>query len=132
MKKQTDKILEALRQGGLVLANRQSGKTTALLALAKELGSENCVIVSSDQAHSQYLQDLWRRLYKKESMAPIFCSAVSAERYLPPVKYVLVDQYHRCALRKNFFAAVDSPPENFRNTFIGDTGAFVVIEKMIE
>jgi hypothetical protein len=70
----TQEILARLRRGEVVRAERESGKTTALLMLAHAIGQNGCIVVLHQPALESYAQDLWKSLYPKEQ-PPRFISA---------------------------------------------------------
>jgi hypothetical protein len=100
-------IKKYLRQGMIVVAPRQSGKTTAILEVAKEIldGGLSVAIQGSGEAIKSYGNALWDKLFADDGPRPIFFvnpKVVNVDR-------VLVDEKSLCqSVYKDFFAATDS------------------------
>jgi len=65
MEYRTEEIKQHLREGALVIAKRQTGKTTAILQFAKELldAGENVAIQVVDTERARNMDYLWAKLY---------------------------------------------------------------------
>jgi hypothetical protein len=122
-----DRILQELRKGGIVMAARRAGKTTALLRLAEELGSTTCVVVSTNLRTSRYAKDRWQELFP-EASPPTFIPAPAPsdtrlrETTAKLYPRVLLDDFSLCHWLGHFFAATEPASEYFRTAFIGDHG----------
>jgi hypothetical protein len=98
-----------LRQGMIVVAPRQCGKTTALLEVAKEFidGRESVTVQVPDWRTATQLRSVWRAKFP-DVTAPTFEATPEAIR---PTDRVLIDEKSRCQHPYGmFFAAVDSLP----------------------
>lgn len=96
----TENILAALREhGGLVIAQRQQGKTTALLSFAAAHPGEYVILASSERS-----ADNLRQLADKEITAdPSFARGTA--------KRVLIDEFFSLRqIPERFHAAVGTPP----------------------
>src|SRR5271163_2604583 len=111
-KDQTQEIKKALLQGGLVVANRCSGKTRALAEILLE--DEDAVVIVGNEAQGHTIKCLLLEgglSYEaiKEKVIPF----QSAERYLlnqKTNKNVYVDEWHQNLYRGYFKGAVTSFP----------------------
>lgn len=115
-----DDIMKALREGGgLILTQRQEGKTTCLLRYMME--TPNCVLVVPNVGTEDYARMLWRELHgcKLEGREPcgarvpkvniVRCNSSQIDYYIrgmTPECKVLVDEYFLCRYRWPFYAAV--------------------------
>src|SRR5271169_6213924 len=85
-------ILRELRKGGVVIAGRQCGKTTALLTLARELGANNCIVVCHSKVEAKRLADRWCVLFPEKRNQPTeFVSAWGIPNFRGTKKQILVD-----------------------------------------
>ena len=92
----TEDILARLRGGGVMLCARRTGKTTALVMLAKEL-MPNVVLVVENEQQKEYVKRLWVALQADRSPCPegvVVCG--DARCIVPPRRKVLVDELTRC------------------------------------
>lgn len=101
----TEEILQKLRGGGTVRESRQSGKSTALLMLAHELGADNCTVVATTWPMLLHLKNLWWRLYDGEK-EPLIVRPYELNRARGTSrKYLLVDEFRLCGIT-DYYAAV--------------------------
>src|SRR5579863_7043995 len=122
--RRTMEILAGLRRGGLVIAGRQTGKTTALLMLAHEFGSGNCAVLCHRPEFAWCLKLMWQEMYHSEPSPDFFSDH---RKVGAPVKWILVDELSKCNYRGDFFAATDSGIETRRTVMLGDGGSRVEI-----
>jgi hypothetical protein len=103
-------IKDYLRQGLIVVAPRQTGKTTALLELAKEFIDDGkpVAIQVMNQEHVGHLKRSWERLFGKSGMAPMIDANSEVVGLWQPGVIVLVDEISKVRNPHSFFAATDS------------------------
>lgn len=117
-----EQILEALRNGGglILTADRQVGKTTALLKYMME--TPNCVLVVMNTAMEDCVRARWRKLHDCYMDGRMPCGAHvpvltirrgngldmtdHGIRGMSPETKILVDEYFACNYRGPFYAAV--------------------------
>ena len=109
-----DKIKEALLKGGLVVAERGTGKTSALFEILLEQGNA-VIIVPTEQQRRRYsdlLQEEFPGIYSKMDLRDTIMldSSITEKLLLGLNKDVYIDEYHLCKYRGPFKAAVTSFP----------------------
>lgn len=106
-----NKIKKALLQGGLVIANRGSGKTEAILEILME-DSNAIAIVHTSYAKDRFFQLLnskYPGVYSKNELNKKIISSYNAEEKLKGLhRDVYVDEYFLCNYKGPFKAAVSS------------------------
>jgi hypothetical protein len=111
MRRKARGILKKLKRGGLVVENRGTAKSMALLMLAKEIGVTDCVVIVQNRTMASYHHDLWRSLYGAAPW-PAFVAPDSIEtwkRGRKPLK-ILLDEYFLSDYHGHFDYAVGTAP----------------------
>lgn len=111
-----DEILHGLERWGLVVSDRQSGKTTALLEHIASLGADSCVIVAMNTHSIGFIEELWKRMFGKVKPPEIVASHNNAIGR-GSRKKIFVDEWYYGSYRGQFDGAVTSMP--FPVTVIG-------------
>ena len=111
-----DDIYAALNCGGLVISDRQTGKTTALLEYAASIGADDCIVVAMNEHSRGVIAEAWKRRFGSikppEIVGP---NRVDAGRGTS--KKILVDEWYYGTWKERFDAAVTSMP--FPVTVVG-------------
>ena len=109
---QTQEIKKALLQGGLVVADRCSGKTSALVEILLE--DDDAIVIVGTESQSRRLKEgLLEKGLSYETVKEKIVPAQSAEKYLlnqRTNKNVYVDEWGRNPYKGHFKAAVTSFP----------------------
>jgi len=107
---QTQEIKKALLQGGLVVANRGSGKTKALSEILLE--DKDAIVIVLNEAQSRTIRDyLLEKGLSRETVKNKVVSALYAEKYLigqKTDKNIYVDEWSQNSYKGHFKAAVTS------------------------
>lgn len=104
----TKRILAALAKGGLIVAERQTGKTTALLEYVRQRGPAQFVVVASSAEQAAYLLWKWERVYPGIAPPQFVPSFRFKVAMVGLRKRVVVDEYFLCAFTEPFEVAVAS------------------------
>lgn len=113
-----DRIKEALLKGGLVVAERGTGKSMALFEILLE--QDNVVIiVPTEQQRRTYLvmlQDKFPNVYSAADLTNVIIldTSKTEERLKGLNKDIYIDEYHLSKYRGPFKAAVTSFPFELR------------------
>jgi len=113
-KNNTKKIKEALLKGGLVIAGRGKGKTTALFEILLEEDSV-VIIVPTKQQRRRYcdlFKEKFPNVYSESELRDIIIlDSPNAQIRLQGLdKNIYIDEYFMCKYRGPFKAAVTSFP----------------------
>lgn len=102
----TEEIKTQLAGGGLVITNRQMGKTHALLSFVAEDGAEKWNIVTFNHDQAGFLRRYWSRLFGETKTPQI------SVRKVPEgwSRKVAVDEWFLCGAPSQFDVAVASVP----------------------
>lgn len=114
LKVNTKKIKEALLRGGLVIADRGTGKTQALFEILLER-SNVAIVVPTEQQQQRYndlIQEKFPNVYSKAELSNvIILDSPNTEQKLKGLhRDIYVDEYFLCRYRGPFKAAVTSFP----------------------
>lgn len=113
IQRRADAIGRHDEQGVIIVSERQTGKTTALLEYAAENGAHKFLIATWNLEQRDRLEQLWPKLFGLAQIPEI----VSLTRYKDGItgvgsRMVLVDEWFNCGCPTGFFAAVTSLPGN--------------------
>lgn len=115
IQRRADAIGRHAEQGVIIVSERQTGKTTALLEYAAENGAHRFVIVTWSSDQKDYLVQRWEKLFGK-AKPPVFIAVYKAvykkDTLRGHSRLILIDEWFNCGCPTGFFAAVTSLPGN--------------------
>lgn len=104
----TDEIYRALLRGSHVFADRATGKTTAILKAAHEMGADHCIVVVADDRLRIVAEYRWAGLYPGEQAPRIMCGYNRALRSVDRRTVIIVDEYRQAQYEGEYHSATDS------------------------